>query len=65
MKYTPTRLQSMAGTLMRAKMIGDPRWNQFCQELSKRTGIHESSIYQVVEALVKDSFHHKKNTGIS
>lgn len=65
MKYTPEQLRSMAGTLMRAKSIGDPRWNQFVTELAKRTGIPEGGIYQVVEALVKDSFRRRKNTGIS
>lgn len=60
MKYTPTQLQSMASTLLLAQEIGDPRWNHFVSELSKRTGVPEGGIFQIVEALAKDAL--RKNT---
>lgn len=60
MKYTLTQLQSMASTLLRARMIGDPRWSQFVSELSRRTGVPEGGIFQIVEAVAKDTL--RKNT---
>lgn len=47
--------------LLLAQEIGDPRWNHFVSELSKQTGVPESVIFQIVEALAKDT-HRKKNT---
>ena len=50
----------MASTLLLAQEIGDPRWNHFVSELSKRTGVPEGGIFQIVEALAKDAL--RKNT---